>query len=165
MINEQIRDKQVRLIDVDGNQLGIVSIKEAQASANESNLDLVKIAPKANPPVCRIMDYGKYKFDMAKKEKEARKKQKVINVKEVRLSPNIDKHDLDTKIRRAIKFLKNGDKVKISVRFRGREMAHTQKGNELLDSFIQELNEYGEVEKKAKMEGRSMVITVTPISM
>ncbi len=165
LINEQIRDKEVRLIDVDGKQLGVVSIQEAQAAANERNLDLVKIAPKANPPVCRIMDYGKYKFDMAKKEKEAKKKQKVINVKEVRLSPNIDKHDLETKIKNAIKFLKGGDKVKVTVRFRGREMAHTEKGNELLDNFAKALQEYGQVEKKAKMEGKNLVIIVTPLSM
>ncbi|NLM48515.1 MAG: translation initiation factor IF-3 [Epulopiscium sp.] len=166
LINEQIRDKEVRLIDVDGKQLGIVSIQEAQAVANERNLDLVKIAPKANPPVCRVMDYGKYKFDMAKKEKEAKKKQKVINVKEVRLSPNIDKHDLETKIKSAIKFLKGGDKVKVTVRFKGREMAHLEKGKELLDNFAKAIEEYGQVEKQAKLEGKNnLVIIVTPLSM
>ena len=150
---------------MDGNQVGIVSTKEAQTLARERNLDLVKIAPKGNPPVCRIMDYGKYRFDLAKKEKEARKKQKIINVKEIRLSPNIDKHDLDTKTKRAIKFLKDGDKVKISVRFRGREMAHTEKGNELLDGIVQELKDYGETEKRAKLEGKNMIIIVTPKQM
>lgn len=165
MINEQIRDKEVRLIDVDGTQIGIVSAKEAQMLANERNLDLVKIAPKANPPVCRIMDYGKYKFDLAKKEKEARKKQKVINVKEVRLSPNIEKHDLEVKIKNAMKFLKDGNKVKVSVRFRGREIAHTQKGIEILENFAQVVSEFGEVEKKPKMEGKSMIIIVTPKQM
>ncbi|HHW68208.1 MAG: translation initiation factor [Epulopiscium sp.] len=165
MINEQIRDKEVRLIDVDGTQIGIVSAKEAQMLANERNLDLVKIAPKANPPVCRIMDYGKYKFDLAKKEKEARKKQKVINVKEVRLSPNIEKHDLEVKIKNAMKFLKDGNKVKVSVRFRGREIAHTQKGIEILENFAQAVSEFGEVEKKPKMEGKSMIIIVTPKQM
>ncbi|WP_058486155.1 translation initiation factor IF-3 [Defluviitalea phaphyphila] len=165
MINEQIRDKEIRLIDVDGSQIGIVSAKEAQKLANERNLDLVKIAPKANPPVCRIMDYGKYKFDLAKKEKEARKKQKVINVKEVRLSPNIEKHDLEVKIKNAIKFLKAGNKVKVSVRFRGREMAHTQKGNEILENFAKAVSEFGDIEKKPKMEGKSMIITVTPKKM
>lgn len=165
MINEQIRDKEVRLIDVDGTQIGIVSAKEAQLLANERNLDLVKIAPKANPPVCRIMDYGKYKFDLAKKEKEARKKQKVINVKEVRLSPNIEKHDLEVKTKSAIKFLKDGNKVKVSVRFRGREIAHTQKGIEILENFAQAVSEFGELEKKPKMEGKSMIIIVTPKHM
>jgi len=165
MINEQIRDKEVRLIDVDGTQIGIVSAKEAQMLANERNLDLVKIVPKANPPVCRIMDYGKYKFDLAKKEKEARKKQKVINVKEVRLSPNIEKHDLEVKIKNAMKFLKDGNKVKVSVRFRGREIAHTQKGIEILENFAQAVSEFGEVEKKPKMEGKSMIIIVTPKQM
>ena len=135
MINEQIRDKEVRLVGVDGEQIGIVSIKEAQQMASEKNLDLVKIAPQAKPPVCKIMDYGKYKFDAAKKEKEARKKQKTISVKEVRLSASIDKHDFETKIRNAQKFLKAGDKVKISVMFRGREMMHTQKGIEILDQY------------------------------
>lgn len=150
---------------MDGTQIGIVSAKEAQMLANERNLDLVKIVPKANPPVCRIMDYGKYKFDLAKKEKEARKKQKVINVKEVRLSPNIEKHDLEVKIKNAMKFLKDGNKVKVSVRFRGREIAHTQKGIEILENFAQAVSEFGEVEKKPKMEGKSMIIIVTPKQM
>lgn len=162
MINEQIRDKEVRLVGVDGELIGIVSIKEAQQMASEKNLDLVKIAPQAKPPVCKIMDYGKYKFDAAKKEKEARKKQKTISVKEVRLSASIDKHDFETKIRNAQKFLKAGDKVKISVMFRGREMMHTQKGIEILDQAMGLLEEVGVAENKPKLEGRNMAIVVAP---
>lgn len=162
MINEQIRDKEVRLVGVDGEQIGIVSIKEAQQMASEKNLDLVKIAPQAKPPVCKIMDYGKYKFDAAKKEKEARKKQKTISVKEVRLSASIDRHDFETKIRNAQKFLKAGDKVKISVMFRGREMMHTQKGIEILDQAMGLLEEVGVAENKPKLEGRNMAIVVAP---
>lgn len=162
MINEQIRDKEVRLVGVDGEQIGIVSIKEAQQMASEKNLDLVKIAPQAKPPVCKIMDYGKYKFDAAKKEKEARKKQKTISVKEVRLSASIDKHDFETKIRNAQKFLKAGDKVKISVMFRGREMMHTQKGIEILEQAMGLLEEVGVAENKPKLEGRNMAIVVAP---
>lgn len=162
MINEQIRDKEVRLIGVDGEQIGIVSGKEAQKMAAEKNLDLVKIAPQAKPPVCKIMDYGKYKFDAAKKEKEARKKQKTISVKEVRLSASIEKHDFETKMRNAVKFLKSGDKVKISVVFRGREMMHTHRGNELLEQAMVLIDEVGVVEAKPKLEGRAMVIVVAP---
>ncbi|NLL71383.1 MAG: translation initiation factor IF-3 [Epulopiscium sp.] len=158
MVNEQIRDKEVRLIDVDGTQLGVVNAKEAQRMANERNLDLVKIVPNANPPVCKIIDYGKYKFEQTKREKEAKKKQKVINVKEVRLSPNIGEHDLNTKIKQAEKFLKNGDKVKVTIRFRGREMAHTQVGKEILDEIAKTLSEVGTIDKPAKMEGRNMVM-------
>ena len=162
MINEQIRDKEVRLIGADGEQIGIVSSKEAQKMASEKNLDLVKIAPQAKPPVCKIMDYGKYKFDAAKKEKEARKKQKTISVKEVRLSASIEKHDFKTKMRNAVKFLKSGDKVKISVVFRGREMMHTHRGNELLEQAMAFVEEVGTVEAKPKLEGRAMVIVVIP---
>ena len=162
IINEQSRDIEVRLVGVDGEQIGIVSIKEAQQMASEKNLDLVKIAPQAKPPVCKIMDYGKYKFDAAKKEKEARKKQKTISVKEVRLSASIDKHDFETKIRNAQKFLKAGDKVKISVMFRGREMMHTQKGIEILDQAMGLLEEVGVAENKPKLEGRNMAIVVAP---
>lgn len=162
MINEQIRDKEVRLIGADGEQIGIVSSKEAQKMASEKNLDLVKIAPQAKPPVCKIMDYGKYKFDAAKKEKEARKKQKTISVKEVRLSASIEKHDFETKMRNAVKFLKSGDKVKISVVFRGREMMHTHRGNELLEQAMTMVEEVGTVEAKPKLEGRAMVIVVVP---
>ena len=162
MINEQIRDKEVRLIGADGEQIGIVSAKEAQRMASEKNLDLVKIAPQGKPPVCKIMDYGKYKFDAAKKEKEARKKQKTISVKEVRLSASIEKHDFETKMRNAAKFLKAGDKVKISVVFRGREMMHTHRGNELLEQAMALVEEVGVAEQKPKLEGRAMVIVVVP---
>lgn len=162
MINEQIRDKEVRLIGADGEQIGIVSGKEAQKMAAEKSLDLVKIAPQAKPPVCKIMDYGKYKFDAAKKEKEARKKQKTISVKEVRLSASIEKHDFETKMRNAVKFLKSGDKVKISVVFRGREMMHTHRGNELLEQAMVLVEEVGVAEAKPKLEGRAMVIVVAP---
>ena len=131
-INEEIRDKEVRLIDVDGTQLGIVATRKAIEIAEERKLDLVKVAPTANPPVCRVMDYGKYKYELAKKEKEARKNQKVINIKEIRLTPNIEAHDLNVKARTATRFLESGDKVKVSVRFRGREMGHTEIGREVL---------------------------------
>ena len=162
MINEQIRDKEVRLVGADGEQIGIVSSKEAQKMAAEKNLDLVKIAPQAKPPVCKIMDYGKYKFDAAKKEKEARKKQKVVSVKEVRLSASIEKHDFETKMKNAAKFLKAGDKVKISVVFRGREMMHTHRGTELLEQAMVLVGEVGVAEAKPKLEGRAMVIVVAP---
>lgn len=162
MINEQIRDKEVRLIGADGEQIGIIAGKEALRMASEKSLDLVKIAPQAKPPVCKIMDYGKYKFDAAKKEKEARKKQKTISVKEVRLSASIEKHDFETKIRNAVKFLKAGDKVKISVVFRGREMMHTHRGTELLEQAMVLVGEVGVAEAKPKLEGRAMVIVVAP---
>ncbi|MBU5427314.1 translation initiation factor IF-3 [Tissierella pigra] len=161
-INEEIRDKEVRLIDVDGSQLGIVPIKKALEISEEKRLDLVKIAPTANPPVCRIMDYGKYKYELAKKEKEARKNQKIINVKEIRLTPNIETHDLNVKAKTASKFLESGDKVKVSVRFRGREMGHTEIGREVLNDFAKLTGEFGIIEKPAKLEGRSMVMYLTP---
>lgn len=162
MINEEIRDKEVRLIDENGQQLGVVSSKEALSLALEKNLDLVKIAPQSKPPVCKIMNYGKYRFDQIKKEKEAKKKQKTMEVKEVRLSPNIDDHDLNTKLKNAAKFLEKGDKVKVSVRFRGREMTHTEIGREVLNQFAQNIAEVGAVEKAPKMEGRSMVMFLMP---
>ncbi len=162
MINEQIRDKEVRVVGPEGEQIGIISIKEAQKLASEKNMDLVKIAPQAKPPVCKIMDYGKHRFDAAKKEKEARKKQKTVSVKEVRLSASIEKHDFETKMRNAEKFLKAGDKVKISVVFRGREMMHTQKGIGILEQAIVLLEEVGVAEQKPKLEGRSMIIVVAP---
>ncbi|NLW40974.1 MAG: translation initiation factor IF-3 [Tissierellia bacterium] len=161
-INEEIREKEVRLIDVDGSQLGIVPIKKALDVAYDRKLDLVLVAPKAKPPVCRIMDYGKYKYELAKKEKEARKKQRVINVKEVRMTPNIEEHDLKVKANRAIEFLKNGDKVKVSVRFRGRELGHKDAGKEVLDRFSQLTSEYGVVDRKPKMEGRNMIMFLAP---
>ncbi len=161
-INEEIREKEVRLIDVDGTQLGIVPIKKALEIANERRLDLVNVAPTANPPVCRILDYGKYKYELTKKEKEAKKNQKVINVKEIRLTPNIEEHDLQVKANRAIEFLKDGDKVKVSVRFKGREMGHTEMGEEVLKDFLNLVDDYGKVEKEAKMEGRNLVVILMP---
>lgn len=162
MINEEIRDKEVRLIGADGEQLGIVSIKEALDKADRKNLDLVKIAPQAKPPVCKIMDYGKHKFELAKKEKETRKNQKVVNIKEVRLSPSIDDHDFNTKINQGIKFLKSGDKVKVSVKFRGREITHKSIGERILLRAQEAMEEFGTVEKGIKLEGRNMAMFISP---
>ena len=161
MINEQVRDREVRLISEKGEQLGIMSAKEAMKIAREAELDLVKIAPNAKPPVCKIIDYGKYRYELARKEKEARKKQKTIDVKEVRLSPNIDKNDLNTKVNQARKFLSKGDKVKVTLRFRGREMAHMQQSKHILDDFAKMLEDVAVVEKPAKLEGRSMSMVLT----
>ncbi|MGO1580994.1 MAG: translation initiation factor IF-3 [Peptoniphilaceae bacterium] len=161
-INEEIRDKEVRLIDEEGNQVGIVAKNRALEMAQDKRLDLVKIAPNSKPPVCRILDYGKYRYELMKKEKDAKKKQKVINVKELRLTPNIEEHDLNTKVNHAKTFLKNGDRVKVAVRFRGREMGHTDIGKEVLDKFVELVSEYGIVDKKAKMEGRNMVMFLSP---
>ena len=158
MINEQIRDKEVRLIGEDGEQLGIVQVKDALRMAQEAELDLVKIAPTAKPPVCKIIDYGKYRYELARKEKEARKKQKVIEIKEVRLSPNIDTNDLNTKVGAARKFLEKGDKVKVTLRFRGREMAHMYKSKYILDDFAESLKDIAVIDKPSKVEGRSMVM-------
>ena len=163
-INEEIREKEVRLIDVDGEQLGVVDTRQALEIAEGKNLDLVKIAPTAKPPVCKIMDYGKYKYEQSKKEKEARKNQKIINVKEIRLSPNIESHDLNVKAKTAGKFLESGDKVKVAVRFRGREMGHTQIGREVLKQFADLISEFGVIEKPAKLEGRNMVMHLAPKS-
>ena len=160
MINEQIRDREVRLIGTDGEQLGIMSAREAMKLAQEAELDLVKIAPGAKPPVCKIIDYGKYRYEMARKEKEARKKQKTVEIKEVRLSPNIESNDLNTKINAARKFITKGDKVKVSLRFRGREMAHVQNSKHILDDFAEALSEIATVEKAPKMEGRSMTMVL-----
>ena len=156
MINEQIRDKEVRLIGEDGEQLGIMSSKDALKLAKEANLDLVKIAPTAKPPVCKIVDYGKFRYEQARKEKEAKKKQKVVEVKEIRLSPNIDVNDLNTKMNAARKFLAKGDKVKITLRFRGREMAHMNASKHILDDFAENLSDVAVVEKAPKVEGRSI---------
>lgn len=158
MINEQIRDREVRLIGEDGEQLGVMSSREAQKLADEAGLDLVKIAPTAKPPVCKIVDYGKFRYEQARKEKEARKKQKVIEVKEIRMSPNIDTNDLNTKVNAARKFLEKGDKVKITLRFRGREMAHMQNSKHILDDFAEALSEIAVVEKAPKVEGRNMTM-------
>ncbi len=161
-INEEIRDKEVRLIGVNGEQMGIMSAKEAQAVAYEKGYDLVKIAPQAEPPVCKVMDYGKYKFELAKKEKENRKNQKVINIKEVQLSPSIDTNDFNTKCNHAIRFLKNGDKVKVMVRFRGREATHSEIGEVLLLRFADQAKEYGNIERAPKLEGRNMTMFLAP---
>ena len=160
LINEAIRDKEIRVIGSDGSQLGIMSAREAQQIANEQNLDLVKIAPQATPPVCRIMDYGKYRFEQAKREKEARKNQRIIEIKEIRLSLNIDVGDLNTKVKQATKFLKEGNKLKVSIRFRGREMAHPELGREVMDRFAEQMAEYGTVEKPPKLEGRHMLMFI-----
>lgn len=160
MINEQIRDREVRLIGEEGEQLGVMSSREAQKLADEAGLDLVKIAPTAKPPVCKIVDYGKYRYEQARKEKEARKKQKTIEIKEIRLSPNIDTNDLNTKINAAKKFLTKGDKVKVTLRFRGREMAHMNASKHILDEFAEALTEIAVVEKPAKVEGRSMTMVL-----
>ena len=161
MINGQIRDKEVRVIAENGDQLGIMPIKEAMRLAQEAELDLVKIAPKAQPPVCKIIDYGKYRYELARKEKEARKKQKTVEIKEVRLSPNIDTNDLNTKINNAKKFITKGNKVKVTLRFRGREMAHMQQSRHILDDFAEMLGDVAVVEKPAKLEGRSMSMILT----
>ena len=161
-INEEIRDKEVLVIDADGNKLGVLSAKEAQQIAFDQELDLVKIAPQATPPVCRIMDYGKYCFEQAKREKEARKNQKVVSIKEIRMFSTIDTHDFETKVNQAVKFLEGGDKLKVSVRFRKRAIAHPELGNELLDRFKEAVSAAGTVDKPAKMEGRSIVMFVSP---
>ncbi|MBQ9767795.1 MAG: translation initiation factor IF-3 [Lachnospiraceae bacterium] len=160
MLNEQIRDKEIRLVGEDGEQLGIMSAKDALKMAKEANLDLVKIAPTAKPPVCKIVDYGKYRYEQARREKEAKKKQKVTEVKEIHLSPNIDVNDLTTKANQARKFLEKGNKVKVALRFRGREMAHMTTGKEVLDSFLEKVSDVAVVEKPAKLEGRSMIMVL-----
>ena len=162
MINGQIRDKEVRLIANDGEQLGVMSAREAQKLADEAGLDLVKISPKAKPPVCKIIDYGKYKYEQTRKEKLAKKKQKVIDVKEVRMSPNIDTNDLNTKINRAKKFLAKGARVKVTLRFRGRELAHVNASKYILDDFAKALEDVATIDKKPKFEGRSMTMFLAP---
>lgn len=161
MINEQIRDKEVRLIGEDGEQLGVMPARDALQMAKDAELDLVKIAPTAKPPVCKIIDYGKYRYELARKEKEAKKKQKTVEVKEVRISPNIDTNDLNTKVNNAKKFIAKGNKVKVTLRFRGREMAHMQQSKHILDDFAEMLAEVAVVEKPAKLEGRSMSMVLT----
>ena len=163
-INEQIRDNEVRLIGADGAQLGVMSAAQAQALADEQGYDLVKIAPTAVPPVCRIMDYGKYRFEQAKREKEARKNQRLVETKEIRLSLNIDVADFNTKAKHAMKFLQDGNKVKVSIRFRGREMGHPEIGLETMQRFAETCAEAGNVEKPAKMEGRHMLMFLAPKS-
>lgn len=158
MINEQIRDREVRVIGEDGEQLGIMSSREALKLAEEAGVDLVKIAPTAKPPVCKIVDYGKFRYEQARKEKEAKKKQKIIDVKEIRLSPNIDTNDLNTKINAARKFLSKGDRVKVTLRFRGREMAHMQSSKHILVDFGESLSDIAVVEKEPKVEGKTMTM-------
>ena len=161
MINEQIRDREIRLIGSDGEQLGIMSAREAMKIAQEAELDLVKIAPMAKPPVCKIIDYGKYKYEQTRKEKEAKKKQRTVEIKEVRLSPNIDTNDLNTKVNNAKKFISKGNKVKVTLRFRGREMAHVQQSRHILDDFAEMLSDIAVVEKAPKLEGRNMSMVLT----
>ena len=161
-INEQIRDKEVRLIDADGNQQGVVSLEVAMNMADEAGLDLVKIAPNAVPPVCKIMDYGKYKFEQGKREKEQRKNQKVIEIKEVRLSATIDLHDMEVKAKNATKFLNNGDKVKVSIRFRGRQAKHGDIGLDVMNTFYEMVKDNAAIDRPAKQEGRNMYMILTP---
>ena len=162
MTNEEIRDKEVRLIDSDGSMLGIYPVAEAQNMAIAKNLDLVKIAPQAEPPVCKIMDYGKYIFEVSKREKEARKNQKVMSVKEVRLSPSIESHDFQFKLKNAIRFLKSGCKVKVTLKFRGREMSYTALGEEILSKFADGVSEVGILDKAPKLEGKNMIMFINP---
>ena len=161
-INEQIRDKELRVIDSDGTQLGIMPLRRAMELAEQKNLDLVKIAPQANPPVCKIIDYGKFRFEQAKREKEARKNQRVVEIKEVRLSLNIDTHDFETKKNHALRFISEGNKVKASIRFRGREMGHPELGLEIMRRFADAMSEVANVEKPAKLEGRTMLMFLAP---
>lgn len=157
-INEEIRDREVRVVGADGSQLGVMSAAQAMQKAFEQNLDLVKIAPQATPPVCKIIDYGKYRFEQAKREKEAKKNQRIVDIKEIRLSLNIDTHDFNTKVGHATRFLKDGDKVKASIRFRGREMGHPEQGYAIMRNFAEALSEIANVEKSAKLEGRNMLM-------
>ena len=161
-INEQIRDKELRVIDSDGTQLGIMPLRRAMEIAEQKNLDLVKIAPQANPPVCKIIDYGKFRFEQAKREKEARRNQRVVEIKEVRLSLNIDTHDFETKKNHALRFISDGNKVKASIRFRGREMGHPELGLEIMRKFSDAMSEVAVVEKPAKLEGRNMLMFLAP---
>lgn len=163
-INEEIKDKEVRVVDADGSQLGIMSAKDAVARAFEKDLDLVKISPNAVPPVCKIMDYGKYRFEQAKREKEAKKNQKVVEIKEIRLGLNTDVHDFETKGNHAIQFLNDGNKVKVSIRFRGRELGHPEIGYDIMQRFADYCTEHSSVEKSAKMDGRHMLMFLAPKS-
>ena len=162
MINEEIRDKEIRLIGQDGEQLGIMSARQALEMAEEQELDLVKIAPTAKPPVCKIMDYGKYRFEQSKREKEARKNQKVIAVKEVRLSPTIEEHDTQVRVRDCLKFLANGDKVKVSIRFRGRMITHSEVGLDVMNEFYERVKDHANMDRKPSTEGRTMTMMLSP---
>jgi translation initiation factor IF-3 len=161
-LNEDIRDKEIRLIGSDGEQMGIMSSVEALKIADEQGLDLVKISPQANPPVCKLMNYGKFRFEQSKREKEAKKNQHVVEIKEIRMSPGIDVGDFNTKLKNAQKFIAEGNRVKVSVRFRGREMAHTDIGRDLLDKFAEQCAETANLDKGAKLEGRMMSIFLSP---
>ena len=162
LVNEEIRDREVRLIGEDGEQLGIMSAAAALNIAIEKDLDLVKIAPGSNPPVCKIMDYGKYRFEQSKREREIRKNQKVITIKEVRLSATIEDHDVDVKFKNAVKFLKEGNKVKVTIRFRGRQITHSEIGREVMKQFAERIKEYGNVERAPLIEGRNMTMLIAP---
>ena len=162
MINEEIRDREVRVVDQNGEQLGVMSSRDALALAEERQLDLVKIAPQAHPPVCKLMDYGKYRFEQSKKEREFRKNQKVITVKEVRLSATIEDHDVDVKFKNAVKFLKDGNKVKVTIRFRGRQITHSDIGRQVMNEFADRIKEYGTVDKAPQIEGRNMSMFISP---
>ena len=162
MINEEIRDREVRVVDQNGAQLGVMPVKQALDMAEEMQLDLVKIAPQARPPVCKIMDYGKYRFEQSKKEREFRKNQRVITVKEVRLSATIEDHDIDVKLKNAIKFLKDGNKVKATIRFRGRQITHSEIGRQVMTEFAERIKEYGTVDKAPQIEGRNMSMMISP---
>ena len=162
MINEEIRDREVRVVDQNGEQLGVMSSRDALILAEERQLDLVKIAPQARPPVCKLMDYGKYRFEQSKKEREFRKNQKVITVKEVRLSATIEDHDVDVKFKNAVKFLKEGNKVKVTIRFRGRQITHSEIGRQVMTEFADRIKEYGTVDKAPQIEGRNMSMFISP---
>lgn len=161
-INEDIRDKEVRLVSSDGQQLGIMSSRDALSVAEKAGLDLVKISPKATPPVCKVMDYGKFRFEQSKRDKEAKKNQHIVEIKEIRMSPGIDIGDLNTKLRNATKFLSAGNRVKVTVRFRGRQMAHTSIGEELLNTFAEDCTEIATMDRKPKLEGRHMTMLLSP---
>ena len=162
MINEEIRDREVRVVDQNGEQLGIMPTRQALEMAEDRQLDLVKIAPQARPPVCKFMDYGKWRFEQSKREREVRKNQKVITIKEVRLSATIEDHDVDVKFKNAVKFLKEGNKVKVSIRFRGRQIAHSEIGREVMNDFAERIKEYGTVDRAPQIEGRSMIMFISP---
>ena len=162
MINEEIRDREVRVVDQNGEQLGVMPIRQALDLADERQLDLVKIAPQARPPVCKLMDYGKYRFEQSKREREIRKNQKVITIKEVRLSATIEDHDVDVKFKNAVKFLRDGDKVKVTIRFRGRQITHSEIGLEVMKDFAERIKDYGVVERRPLIEGRNMTMIITP---
>lgn len=162
MINEEIRDREVRVVDQNGEQLGVMPIRQALNLADEQQLDLVKIAPQAKPPVCKLMDYGKYRFEQSKREREIRKNQKVIEVKEVRLSATIEDHDIDVRVKNAIKFLQDGNKVKVTIRFRGRQITHSEIGREVMRDFAERIKDYGTIDKQPMIEGRNMSMFIAP---